>query len=552
MRLYSINELNDHKHGKDSHKGETAGSILCSNYRETSIVAGRDSGAFSHLVYYPRIKKCIDGSYIMFMHDRRVSSSTYYAKSADGIHYSPRKPFMTVTDVVRDDGEEDKLAYCNIDGLVLPSGEILAFVSYRYNKGYVLDAKYGGILMRRSLDNGETWSEPREIYRGRNWESFPLLLPSGEIQLYFSHTAPKFYLDKTVRTDSKIHTSSGSAIIRSFDNGNTWVPDVKEAPYAAHRVTQNYIETMANGTKIFTNQMPVAAYLNCGDILLATESDTGEGFYITLSYSHDLFKTALDIDEDGPEDKLKNIAAGAAPYVVQMPSGETALVYNSKNEFLVMTGDEKGRGFDPEKKQVVFSGHSAYWGNIMVDTDHSLLLSVANVNETKENGKTVAVENGMMVSRYYLNHRIDPVSLAAAGDEWENNKDAFFLGAESETNMSLRFSYNDDVFVVRADILTDNLSNGVGARLRLYGEKTLDVAMFADESCVAPEGSLTVVDKFENGAVIELYIPREAFPDNEFAVFAELAYNRDGEIKWESFPVANKETGENCPKVVFC
>jgi len=542
MNLKQIRSLNKDLQVTDSHSGNTGRSALALNLRESYTMRGENCPAVSSKVYYPRIKKCADGSYIMFNQDSRVSASVFYAKSVDGLHYSKRFPLFSVKPTVRDDGEEDKLCYASCDAIVLKNGSILAFASYRYNKGYVLDAKYSGLLMRRSDDNGVTWSSERLIYLGRNWEPSAIELPSGEIQVYFSHTAPKFYYDKTVRTDSKIHTSSGSALIRSYDGGEHWTPDVMGPPYAAHRVTQNYVETMANGTKIYTNQMPVAVALNNGDIALATESDMMAGrFLLTLSYSHDNWERPLEMDEDGPEDKLPAFTYGAGPYITQFPSGETVLGYNTANKYFLRMGDERGKGFAEAADLTAFGGREGYWGNILADTAHSLLVSMPNVREIRgENGKIVACDNDMMIERYYLNHDIRAVEYKNENTWDETCGDALFAGGLSRAQIAVRAAYDSENVYIRVDRTDDVLEHRDGEKIYMsFGESfvTCDYSLEGEvyatvnhrqskEISVKTElfGKLDGPAFSENGAVTVVTVPRRLLPEcKEFGIFVKMS-----------------------------
>ena len=461
MKIRNIADLNKPAHDKDSHAGITHRSRLEADRRSFRIIEGDGSDVFSKRVYYPRIKVLSDGSYIMFHQDGRVSGNCYYTTSADGLDWSPRRPVFMSYKTVRDDGEEDFIYWCNCDAQVMPDGEILAFCSYRYRSGYNLDSKYSGIVMKRSRDNGQTWSEGKEIYKGRNWESAPLLLESGELQLYFSHTAPKFYFEPKVKTDAKIHTSSGSAIIRSFDGGETWTPDVKEPPYAAHRVTQSYVESLENGTKCFTNQMPVAVELHNGDIALATESDMARGrFMLTMSYSHDNWARPLDIDEDGPEDKSTAFDFGAGPYIVQFESGETLLSYNTADQFHLRLGDEFGKNMTAERDIIAFDGNPGYWGCLCIDGTHRVLAAMPKVWEDRTTRPWTS-DNDMMLCRFYLNHTVHAPRVgrgdAFTDDAWRDNTEALFLGADTDAQMSLGFAHDDEYIYVRSDRLDRNL-----------------------------------------------------------------------------------------------
>ena len=470
----NIKEAIQKKSEIDSHSDCYVRSRLEADGRSYTQIHGEGSGAFSARVYYPRIKKLQNGRYIMFHQDGRVSGNTFYTMSDDCVHWEKRIPIFTSYRTVRDDGEEDFIYYCNCDAQVMPDGEILAFCSYRYRSGYNLDAKYSGIVMKRSLDNAQSWTEERTIYVGRNWESAPLLLKSGDLQLYFSHTAPKFYYDKRVKTDAKIHTSSGSAIIRSFDNGNTWIPDVKEPPYAAHRVTQNYVEELEGGTKCFTNQMPVAVELNCGDIALATESDMARGrFMLTMSYSHDNWARALDIDEDGPEDKLAAFDWGAGPYIVQFPSGETLLSYNTMDQFHLRLGDSKGKNMDALRDIVALHGNPGYWGGLLVEGDHCVIAAMPLVREDRTTRPWTS-DNDMMICRYYLNHKISAqkTDRAFSEDAW-NECDVLFLGSETDAQVCFGFMHDSEYLYLRIDRLDRTQGEGDCERvwIKLAGKK---------------------------------------------------------------------------------
>ena len=275
MKPVSIRDLNTAAPVTDSHAGECATYRLAPSYRDTVTLDGKSNPAISRKVYYPRVKKLPDGSYFLVHMDMRLGGSIYASHSADLRHFTPRVALLAGHDVLRD-GEEDRFVYATPDAAVLPNGDLLVVCQWRYSKGYSKDAKNCGLMTLRSRDGGKTFEKEKVVYVGRCWEPYMLVLSSGEVQIYFSHTAPKFYEDPSLLADSLIKTSSGSALIRSFDNGETWTPDVKDAPYAAHRVSQSYICTTSGGTKCFTDQMATAVELGNGDIAFSCESDCGD------------------------------------------------------------------------------------------------------------------------------------------------------------------------------------------------------------------------------------------------------------------------------------
>ncbi len=532
MAVKHISEFNLREDKYDSHAGETLSSRLEADRRQYVKIEGKDSKCFSHRVYYPRIKRLANGKYIMFHQDGRISGNTFYTISEDGLNWGERVPLFTSHPTVRDDGEKETVFYCNTDGIVMPDGEILAFCSYRYRAGYNIDAKYCGIVMKRSKDNAQTWTEEKLIYLGRNWESAPLLLKSGELQLYFSHTAPKFYYDKKVKTDAKIHTSSGSAIIRSFDGGYTWTPDVKEPPYCAHRVTQSYVETIETGTKCFTNQMPVAVELHCGDIALATESDMAKGrFFLTMSYSHDNWEHALDYDEDGPVDKNTAFDYGAGPYIIQMPSGETVLSYNTMDQFHIRLGDEYGKNMTSERDIVAFDGQPGYWGCLHEDSSHCVLAAMPYVIEDRSTSPWTS-DNDMMLCRYYLNHRINAqkVQGSSTDDASWADADALFLCAETGTQACFSVACTDEKLYLRIDRLDATPDSSDSERVYVKaGDDSFEIVRRGNSATVNGESvDMTVSfvseddtsdsSKWGSTAIIALDIPKQ----KEIGIYAEL------------------------------
>ena len=542
MKLTSIEKLNCAPHAVDSHAGMTSFSRLAPDFRRTVTLEGQTDPAISPRVYYPRIKCLGGGRYLMLHMDNRLGGNVYYSFSDDFIHYTPREKLFSAYPVVRDDGAEDKIVYANGEAVVAKNGDLLVFASYRYNSGYGLDAKYGGIVMRRSTDGGRSFSDEIEIYRGRNWESFPLCKADGEIQLFFSHTAPKFYLDKTVRTDSPIKTSSGTAMIRSTDNGYTWTPNVKEPPYAAHRVTQSYVATMENGTKCFTNQMATAAELGDGSIVISTESDLcNYQFRLTLSYTHDNFAHPLDIDEDGPADKDFAFADGAGPYIAHFPSGETALSYNWKGLQHIAMGDENGKNFDLKRQITTFGGRWGYWGSLTVEDGHTLIAAYPNIYEDKT-VKPYDIDNDLMLGKLCLNHAI--TARPCTGD-FDGNTEALFVGGLSQAQMSVRAAYDEENLYLRIDRLDRVLTDGDGVELwlkadghtyrigsylsgRRYllcdGAKT-EIELRGEDQLF---GQMNVPGGDENGAVTLLCLPRRILGGaDRFALRMQLK-NNDG------------------------
>ena len=521
MQLKKISELNS-AHSTNSHAGECGASRLMPDFRETITLEGQSDPAISSKVYYPRVKKLANGKFLLLHMDYRLGGNVFCS--------------------LRDDGGEDKIMYANGEAAVLPNGDVLVVASFRYNKGYVLDAKYGGLVMRRSTDNGMTFSEEKVIYVGRNWEPYILVKKDGEIQVYMSHTAPKFYLDKTVRTDSPIKTSSGTAIIRSYDNGESWTPNVTEPPFAAWRVSQSYVATMENGTKCFTNQMATAVELGDGSIAVATESDLANyTFRLTVAYTHDNFARELGIDEDGPADKLFAFEEGAGPYMAHFESGETVLSYNWTGMQHIRIGDENGKNFDKEHELIAFDGRWGYWGSLTVEDGHTLISAYPNISEIKGLPKT-RIDNDLMLGKLRLNHRIDAMVLTQG---WQGNTDALFVGARSQAQASIRVAYDSECLYVRVDRLDKYLSAADGMEIRIrvgesvyklyqnlggkgYFERNDIAEDFGADATYTLCGEMNTWGGSDNGAITLFTMPKSILENaNTFEIDATLK-NSDG------------------------
>ena len=542
MQLRKITELNG-AHATDSHAGKCGFSRLMPDFRETVTLEGQSHSAISSKVYYPRVKKLANGKYIQIHMDYRLGGNVFYSIGDDIHSFGERIKLFAAHPVTRDDGVEDKIMYANGEAAVLPNGDLIIVASFRYNSGYALDAKYGGLVLRRSTDDGVTFSEEELIYRGRNWEPYILVKKDGEVQIYFSHTAPKFYLDKTVRTDSPIKTSSGTAIIRSYDNAVTWTPDVKEAPYAAWRVSQSYVATMDNGTKCFTNQMATAVELGDGTIAVATESDLANyTFRLTLAYSHDNFARALGIDEDGPEDKLFAFEEGAGPYMAHFNSGETVLSYNWTGFQHIRIGDENGRNFDKEHELIAFGGRWGYWGSLFVEDDHTVISAYPNIREIKEGVPKVQIDNDLMIGKLRLNHALTATALTPS---WKQNCEALFVGAKSQAQAAIRVAYDSEHLYVRVDRLDKYMTEADGVEIRLHiggdvykiyhnlggkklSEKNNVAESFGAEISCAVCGALNEWGGSENGAITLFAVPKALLGESTELMIDATLKNSDG------------------------
>ena len=436
--IHSISELNT-SGTVDDHAEEYASSRLESNFREYFSL--KPSFLRSTLNYYPRLKKMADGRYILFYQNGEHGPDVLYCFSEDGMTFTEPQKLFTHT---------ENLLYATCDAAVLQNGDLVAVCSFRYSSNYVRYPQQCGLAVRRSSDNGKTWSAQQIIYRGCTWEPSLLQLSSGELQVYWTNTTG---LD----TPEGNFTSTGTAILRSYDNGVTWTGNPSEI-YTGQIVSQSKTENIS-GVQMFSEQMPVAVELHNGKIALALEVRLNRKpeFRLSVAYSEDNWATALEpFTDEGPSTKLNRFCIGAGPYLAQFPSGETVLTYNRKNNLTYVIGSPDANSFGAE--YTPYQGLSTnYWAASELVGSHCL----ATVNEYLVTSGTQKL--GFIVGgRLYLNHRIDAkaVMVEADGDasEWKDNDDALFCGSESQAQVAVRCAVSGEelaFLVERLDYVPD-------------------------------------------------------------------------------------------------
>ena len=425
-----IGELNQGTPIINSHADVTKRSSLMMNYRMLVTME-------SSYPRYPRIKKMKNGDYILFYHNgsanNNIGRRCVYALSKDLKTWSNKGEIFNSYDIIDSKGNKNIHCYANCDGLVLSNGDILAVASCRANSGYRDLPEDAGIELKRSTDNGVTWSEPIKIYQGVNWEPFLLELPTGELHCYFTDSS---------RTGLEGHgTDTGTAMVVSTDGGKTWKPDFSSSPYYVLRMRWE-----KNGIVGYNHQMPSVVRLNDNKGLAAAVETNNSGYHISLCYSDKDEWEYLAADQAGPADSNNCVFSGMGPYLGQFPSGETVLSYESSSKYTLKIGDATARNFGSAYQP--FSG--GYWGSFCIIDSHTLV------------GTNVKAKEGpIQMAQFVLNHRIDAVKRKVTVDgnnkEWANTDHVLFVGSQSQAQGTLRCSYDDDNIYFLLEVLDRNL-----------------------------------------------------------------------------------------------
>lgn len=258
---------------------------------------------------------------------------------------------------------------CVPDLIQLKDGTIIVAYNPRPSAPYTEDRRFG-IRLRRSTDNGSTWSEEIFVFdadcvfENGCWEPSLLELPTGELQLYFADESP--------------YTSNGDqqiSVCRSWDGGLTWTAPGKVS----------YRQGFRDG-------MPVPVLLSDGKTIVVAIEDNGYGFGDFIPAT---VRTPLTVNwrsfVSGQSTYRRRavsytycpVAKGGAPYLRVLPDGQTVLshqsCYNhgSKHNMYVYVGTDKATDFKamstpfylPETKE-------ALWNSLAV-VDTGVVMAVA-------------------------------------------------------------------------------------------------------------------------------------------------------------------------------
>lgn len=460
LTLTPFEKLNASADAVNSHKDDWSQSVLTLNYRSIVNVGASVLGTSSPS--YSRIVKLADGSYILTAHDYYSGgngSTVYWATSQDLVNWTPQGKLFASRSVVNARGQEATRLYTNGFGKVLSNGDVLMFASFRTTGTYSFwkwrDEQ--GIEMRRSTDNGKTWSEPYEVYRGPNWEAIMLEDSDGELELYFSESRPWI---------SGSH--SGTSMVRSTDGGRTWLPGLGKEPY---RVIRHTWYDAHQDKWLFTDQMPGLIILNdskCKAGVFESAHDYPVGgsvnFSISFAWSpedgnwnyiegEEKDGSGLDVKtaKVGPADRKIDVWNGSAPSLLQFPSGETVVSYGQDAYQWLRIGDSQARNFGSAGKYLPAKGS---WSSILLDGTHELITHMRNSTDSKNVCVTLC--------KLALNHRIAASSHKVVIDggysDWVNADDALFAGSKCQAQATLRCSADADNIYFLVECRDENVS----------------------------------------------------------------------------------------------
>ena len=456
-----------------------------------------DSAPEQNKSVYPRIKKMGDGRYIMFYQGGQVASRILYSTSSDLKNWSEPTLLWSPYNITTVEGK-DVRRFTTADAVVLPDGDILVVCSYRASSGY----KNGvdcGLVMKRSADNGKTWSEPQYIYEGTNWEPYLLYLPNGDIQCYFTDCIPSI-------------KDSGTSIITSHDGGQTW---------GGYKKISRQYKYDSDGHKIFTDQMPSVRLLNDGKTLCGFfearlepdfPDDTQSEFMMSLVYNQGYEWQDLGNENEGPADRQTNLFEGAAGYISVFPSGETLISCNINSRFSLKLGDADARRFNGRTWALDWLQpfeDNGFWGMTEVISAHEAV-------------GAIYAPDGLSIGKFYLNHAMaahnETIRLDGDPADWKQEH-VFYLGSDSETEAVIRASYDEYnlyILVERVgdtsqksytDIYLQNAKSGMTSSKAIYAKVSANGLDKVENSSAVASAKEGVTADGRKGVAVELAVP---------------------------------------------
>lgn len=337
----------------------------------SEIVFGREALNFATKPAYPRLCLMKDGNYILAWQEtipgRSDDNGRYicYALSPDLKTWTPMGRLFSNRTVANVFGQQSERMYSCPEFLSLSDGSLLCVSCFWNLSTYsrIEGRPDNGLALKRSFDNGRSWSEETEIFHGQSWEPFLMEQSDGRIQCYFSEA--RAWISSA---------NSGTSMVESSDGGRTWAPDLNSRPY---RVMRKKYWNPTWERYQYTDQMPVGVILNDeGKMAFAMEDCDMGNYSLGIVYSpEDGNWEKLQGADTGPEERIDSLSINATgPYMVRFPTGEVLVTFtrNKGMEWPLMyrIGNSSATAFGPERKAFDRGG----WSSACVDSENTVVL----------------------------------------------------------------------------------------------------------------------------------------------------------------------------------
>lgn len=404
-----------------------------------------DGMAAKESAHYPRIKRLSNGDLLLVHMDGKFGWNIYARKSTDdGLTWSDaicvRKSFFDST-------KNDNVCYACPDFIQLPDGTVLLAFQWRYDIGFndVNDRnKNCGIEIIKSNDYGSSFdlSSIKRVFWGRNWEPSFVLLPTGELQLFF-----------TANQTGLCH----AGLIRSYDSGETWVP--------ATTPTFTASEYISSSEEYGMNGMAVGQYLDNNNGIAIAVENAGQEKSPWIVWSAKETNWRYDdfiYPSTGPSAERKWLLnknfRGFAPYMAKLPGGEIIVqsngTYNGVKGIWTFIGDSSAKNFSFASKPY---DPAAWWGSIAY-IGNDQIISAANCGY-KSDGSG---DQELLIAKAYINRAMTvgngELPEYDLSDYAGKSDNSWFIGSKSQAQCFFNMRYSAEFLNLSCDVFDKKIN----------------------------------------------------------------------------------------------
>ena len=352
----------------------------------------------------------------------------------------------------------ERVSVANAEIIQLSDGTILAGANMRPRTPYSEERLFG-IRVARSTNNGETWSAPIFVFDAHHifddgcWEPAFLELPSGEVQCYFANEAPY-----TTNNNQEI------SMCRSFDKGLTWSAPVTVCYRAGYRDGMPVPLLLQDKSEIVViiedNGWPGRGNFAATTVRNSLQDNWENGYVNATSPLREM------IFQTTPPASIYS----AAPYIRQLPWGETIASYQSNEnrpsndlqyaDMYVLVGDERARNF--KAKSAPFSSaqnrHST-WNSVSV-IDTGIVVALGSIGPPS-GGNDVVMIKGYPIRRAVAAYgSISVDGIKTTSKKWTtSNTNQLPMGQVTKNRTMIDFLYDKDYLYITAWVNDRNIIN---------------------------------------------------------------------------------------------
>ena len=378
---------------------------------------------------------------------------------------------------------------CVPDLIQLADGTIIVGYNPRPSQPYTEDRRFG-IRVRRSTDNGKTWSDEIFVYdadyvfENGCWEPSFLQLPSGELQLYFADESPY-----------KNNGDQQISLCRSFDGGLTW-SEPKCVSYRSGYRDGMPVPVLLSDKKFIVVAIEDNGWSGVGDFVPTTVRNalannwrgstfvSGTSSYRNRSVNHNYCP----------------VAKGGAPYLRVLPNGETVLSHQSKYgdgdnmKMYVYVGNKQAKDFKAMSRPFYQGTTKGCWWNSLAVIDTGIVVAVGGLD-----GK-IAITKGYPMTQFqapYSTPQIDG-HFTSSDNYYHETAKQVPMGNETGTFSYTDFAYDNENLYMTCVVYRQNarseepFPDGINFYLDTQGANSNVPESTSYKFSILPNGTFTV------------------------------------------------------------